>query len=220
MRNTIIATIAVLGFSLAVASPAHADTVCTNSLAGATGNVVVPDGATCLLGGTVIGDVSVGVGSTLRASATISGNLSADQCAEVAVNGGWIGGNATIRRCTGLDNNTPETIANAGVGGNVSCTDNGTSCDMTIDRIGGNVVIEHNGLSECALTQFALTTVEGNVRIDQNTSCTSLGASPVAIVDNVISGNLQCNGNRPGVTNEGRPNTVNGKETGQCRPGF
>jgi hypothetical protein len=180
----------------------------------------VPDGATCLLSGTVIGDVSVGVGSTLRASATISGNLSADQCAEVAVNGGGIGGNITIRRCTGPGSNTPETIANAGVGGNVSCTDNGTSCDMTIDRIGGNVVIEHNGLSECALTQFALTTVEGNVRIDQNTSCTSLGASPVAIVDNVISGNLQCNGNKPGVTNEGRPNTVNGNETGQCRPGF
>jgi hypothetical protein len=38
----------------------------------------------------------------------------------------------------------------------------------------------------------------------------------MAILDNMISGNLHCIGIAFGVSNQNKPNTVDGKESGQC----
>jgi hypothetical protein len=60
------------------------------------------------------------------------------------------------------------------------------------------------------VSQILFNTIGGSVRVNHNSDAT------VAILDNMISGNLHCIGNALGVSNQNKPNTVDGKESGQC----
>jgi hypothetical protein len=74
--------------------------------------------------------------------------------------------------------------------------------------IDGNVVV-----SSASFISINGNTISGNVNDQGNT--TGSGASNI-ITGNGIGGNLVCAGNMPPPTNNGVPNTVSGKEVGQC----
>jgi hypothetical protein len=195
-------SLAIIALGLAiifVAIPAaHADnnTSCTGLLQGViNGNVVVPDGATCLLDSTTVsGNVLVGKGASLSVgvfgSVTISGNLKADQCASVSITpvpGPYavsIGGNVAIRSCTGMSG-FDVGQGSLTIGGNFLCQFNSAPCFAQRGSIGGNANVSRN----------------------------SGGTSIVA--GNQIDGNLLCSGNTA-VINASAPNTVAGKRLGQC----
>ena len=57
-------------------------------------------------------------------------------------------------------------------------------------------------------------------RVTGSVSVASTSGTPLAAVvaANQITGNLDCTGNVPPPTNEGRPNQVLGAKTGECAP--
>jgi hypothetical protein len=196
--NQFATTMLAFGIMLAALPAARADTSCTGPLQGViSGNVFVPDGATCQLdNATVTGNVLVGAGATLAVgvlgSVTISGDLQADHCASVGVISFTtsllsIGGNVAIRSCTEMSGYDVSSGSSGSVtiGGNFLCRANSAPCFAQRGSIGGNTIVSDN----------------------------SGGTSIVA--GNEIDGNLLCFGNTA-VINASAPNTVFGKRLGQC----
>jgi hypothetical protein len=108
MRGFAHALIAAIPALVGGASAVHAaSTSCTSVLSGTiTGNIVVPNGASCTLSdATVTGDVQVLQNATLAVDATqqpttINGNVQANDCASALFEGGvTVTGSVQIQHC-------------------------------------------------------------------------------------------------------------------------
>jgi hypothetical protein len=182
--------------SLLVAPAARAaDTQCVGDLTnvGITGDLVVPNGASCALRNvTVRGDLLVGPGGALEVlgGVAVLGNVRIDQCAyanvdpSTAAAGISVAGNVEIERCTQTSGKR-FTVGRVAIAGNFACHDNAAPCFAVSLTIGGDMLINRNSGS--------ISYIEGNV----------------------IGGNLECVGN-VGVTDYGDPNTVRGEKLGEC----
>jgi hypothetical protein len=215
MKQFATAMLAALGMMLAALPAARADTTCPPSPPiGSTvnGNLVVPSGQICFLGGvtvignvqvqtnasialggvTVIGNVRVQTNASLANSivlSTIDGNIETDQCNFVHLFQVTVGGNVDIENCRPGNSDIIGYIAGHG----------------QIVQIDGNFTCNNN----VALVCFAVNgQVQGNVQINNNRQAQVIG--------NTIGGNLQCQGNTGGATDNGQPNTVAGHKLGQC----
>lgn len=244
MTRFAIAALATFGIVLAAGPGARAQNAsCSTTITGGVvrGNLVVPTGASCRLNGvTVEGNVSVGVSATLdvNTGSKIGGNIEAERCNFVFLFGNPIsvGGNLQIENCTGQSGYevTSGPAPGITIGGNFACENNAEPCLVTGGKVGGNVrFINNSGGS-----QLFSPTIGGNLSVNENSA--TLPGSEVAVVvrgtiggnvevndnsgpgdsivgGNVIHGNLQCQGNTPGVSdgNVG-PNTVSGNTEGQC----
>lgn len=160
-RIALLATlIAALGLG---ASPARAQQVTCIGYVDevSVGNVVVPEGETCVLDGTdVRGNVTVERDATLEAQAArIAGNLQADGAERVQIaNGSQVRGNIQIRRGWAisvidsriggnlqLDRNRGDLrVGRNAVGGNLQALGNHGGLAITRNRIGGNLQCEGN----------------------------------------------------------------------------
>ena len=114
------------------------------------GNVVVPYGASCTLGGpyggaNVSGNVQVSQHASLIIQArqypsTIAGDVEADHCASALLEGAvTVGGNVEITQCLGESGFAGPGIK---IGGDFECQNNSGACDATLGEVGGNVRIQ------------------------------------------------------------------------------
>jgi hypothetical protein len=204
------------GIMLGAALPAaRADTTCTQEISGGTiyGNIVVPNGNTCVLSGvmvtgnvivqanarlnidpfaltTIVGNVIFGAGTAIQmnlystAYLIVDGNVTANRCAYIIMTSVTIGGNFSAQNCTGAPSGQ------------------GISGQPTNTTVDGNFTCTGTA-GACGL--FGIT-VKGNVQIKNNGSG--------IVLSNIIGGNLQCSGNTGGVNGSG--NTVDGQKSGQC----
>jgi hypothetical protein len=172
-------------------------------------------------GATVDSNVSVGQNAqfyVFSGTGTINGNVRADQCNEVALlsDGGavFVGGNVQIQSCTSGAGyqwlGYPITI-----GGNFVCENTSGGCAATgPGSVGGNVQVNGNLSSYYPAAIVSDNTVGGNVQVNDNSGSGPYGSSDVG--GNKIQGNLQCQGNTGGVTDNNGANTVGGNKQGQC----
>jgi hypothetical protein len=230
-RIAILGMITALGTLLAVApgaAPASTPGVvvgnitCTGTIPGPTkivGNVVVPDGASCVLGLVpdpsiscciltdnsvwVTGNVTVGHGSNLTVglNSTIVGNLQADHCGfvELVSEGAEVvQGNVQISHCNGGshtgDPAFESTATGSRIGGNLECHDNTGPCILEGAFVHGNVQVTNN-VSPGSPSMIDDNTVQGDVQVTNNVST----GVPSVIAANSIAGNLQCQGNVPAI---------------------
>ena len=147
----------------------------------------IPAGEACSLIGTVIqGDLTIAAGASLEAYAgvEVEGNITGQGAVEVNLEDVTVGGNIQLSEGTLVD------IINGTVSGNVQLTGNG---EGSTDGGNGVSVVD--------------TFVEGDLQVSQNTG-------DVYISTNMVTGNLQCEGNDPAPT--GEDNEVTGSKEGQC----
>jgi feruloyl esterase len=179
------------------ASTGHAaNTSCTGTLSGSiTGDVVVPNGASCTLSNaTVTGDVQVRQNASLTIDATeqpttIGGNLEAIGCASALLEGGvTVTGNVQIERCSQQSGFIGPGVK---IGGNFQCVSNAGACEAELGAVQGSVQLQRNN-----------------------------AAADISLVS--VGGNLECGGNTPAPTHDFGPDFVTGILQGQCagRLGF
>lgn len=103
-------------------------------------NVVVPNGARCVMLGTrVVGNLSIRAGASLDASnAEIDGNLEGLEAAGVHVAGGRVGGNVL------LDKGSALSLGGTPVGGNLQLKENSGAINLQDLNVNSNVQIEGN----------------------------------------------------------------------------
>jgi hypothetical protein len=171
--------------------------VCTTTVTGTVASVNVPAGSvTCINGATVTGAVTVQPGGS------------------VVLNGARVAGGVLSQGSTGVricgsqirsENRGGTAIGIAGTVGPVVIGDGTAGCAR--NDIVGLVTLDRNHSVE----------VDTN-RVSGSVSVTNTAGSPQApvIAANQITVNLDCSGNVPAPTNEGRPNAVLGARTGQC----
>lgn len=182
----IIAIAMLVGGASAVQA---ANTNCTGALNGSiTGNIVVPNGASCTLSdATVTGNVQVQQNASLTVDATqqpttIGGNVEAINCASALLEGGvTVGGNVQIQGCAAQSGFVGPGVK---VGGNFQCSSNAGGCEARLGDVHGNAQIQANSSSDISLVS--------------------------------VSGNLQCQGNTPAPTHSFGPDFVTGNLQGQC----
>src|SRR5215469_474472 len=204
MRTRLVSALAFLlsaslGFIAGAPQAAANDATCSGLIGGQAtvttinGSVTVPNGAYCTLSFVnVTGDVRVGRNATLIVSAytepsTIGGNIGAQNCNTVLLNGNvTVGGNVEINSCNGTTASGfqgPDVVIN----GNFTCNANAGPCLAWLGRIGGNA------------------------HIGSNRSAT---ASDVSLVH--VEGNLNCVNNSPDPTQLHGPSWVDGRAQNQC----
>src|SRR5229473_3525887 len=175
------------------ASAAHAaSTSCTNVLSGTiTGNIVVPDGASCTLSdANVTGDVQVLQNASLTVDATqqpttINGNIRANHCASALLEGGvTVTGSVQVQQCAQRSGFVGPGVK---IGGDFQCSNNGGGCQADLGDVHGFVEIRGNNAS---------------------------AASDISLVS--VGGNLECHGNTPPPTHTFGPDFVAGNLQGQC----
>jgi len=187
------ALIAAIPALVGGASAVHAaSTSCTSVLSGTiTGNIVVPNGASCTLSdANVTGDVQVLQNASLTVDATqqpatINGNIQANHCASALLEGGvTVTGSVQIQHCA-----QPSGFVGPGVkiGGDFQCSNNGGGCQADLGDFHGFVQIQGNNAS---------------------------AASDISLVS--VGGSLECNGNSPPPTHTFGPDFVTGNLQGQC----
>lgn len=244
MKHFAIITLAALGALLATAPAAlAADTICTTYITGPQaiiGNVVVPDGASCLLGWvpppttlccnpppppgfgpvSVSGSVTVGHRSNLvvGSQSTIAGNLQANNCGYVELvseSSEVIDGNVQIAKCNGGATPGQPAFLSTGSGsrilGNFQCQNNTGPCVLEGAFVGQYVQVLYNVTPAGSLpSQIDDNQILGSVQVMNNV----FPGSPSIIDNNHISGSLQCQSNSPPPTGAG--NTVARGKQGQC----
>src|SRR5216683_4162129 len=193
MRRFVHALIVAIPVLLAGAVSVYAATTsCTGALSGSiTGNIVVPNGASCTLSdATVTGDVQVLQNATLAVDATqqpttIDGNVQANHCASALFEGGvTVTGSVQIQQCAQRSGFVGPGIK---IGGSFQCVDNGGGCQADLGDVHGFVQIQGNNAS---------------------------AASDISLIS--VGGNLQCSGNTPPPTHAFGPDFVSGNLQGQC----
>jgi hypothetical protein len=175
--------------------------VCITNTGTVGGSVTVNAGGRLdILGGNVSGNLTIQSGGALSfQGGSLAGNLNATGASLVTVYGAKISGNVTVSGSTGFvligaagDDNTPASGPNS-ISGNLTLSNNTAGAE-----VGGN-------------------TVSGNVSV---TGTTGTGSGPEnatpEVEANKISGGLACSSNTPAPVNDGHPNTVSGKRSGQC----
>lgn len=167
--------------ALVLPAPAAADDeTCTGTIGAQTvdGNVIVPDGESCALDGTVVtGNVLVGVGATLDASdASIDGNIQDDNndAGDVAVTDSAVGGNVQLEQGAGA------TIVRTNIDGDLQLESNEQALEADGNTIGGNLQANQNtgGLT------ITDNTIGGNLQ------CQSNDPAPTGS-GNVVSGDAE-----------------------------
>jgi hypothetical protein len=193
MRTCVIGLVTALSALVGGASAAHAaNTSCTGTLNGSiTGNIVVPNGASCTLSdATVTGNVQVQQNASLTIDATqqpttIGGNVEAINCASALLEGGvTVTGSVQIVQCAQKSGFVGPGVK---IGGNFHCINNGGGCEADLGDVQGNVQIVSNNSS---------------------------AASDISLVS--VGGNLQCVGNSPSPTHTFGPDFVAGNLQAQC----
>src|SRR6266436_7631485 len=153
MRRFVQALIAAIPALVGGASAVYAATTsCTSALSGSiTGNIVVPKGASCTLSdATVTGDVQVLQNATLTVDATqqpttIDGNVQANQCASVLLEGGaTVTGSVHIQQCAQQSGFVGPGIK---IAGDFQCINNGGGCQAGLGDVHGFVQIQGNNAS-------------------------------------------------------------------------
>ena len=172
-----------------------ADTSCTGSLSGnITGNVAVPNGASCTLSNaTVAGNVQVLQNATLTVDATaqpttIGGTVQAVGCTSAILEGGvTVNGDVRIAQCS-----QPSGFIGPGVkiGGAFQCSNDAGGCEADLGTVQGSVQIQGSSTADISLVS--------------------------------VGGSLQCGGNTAAPTHNFGPDFVTGSLQGQCaaRLGF
>jgi Tannase and feruloyl esterase len=168
------------------ASAGLADTNCTGTLGGKAtvttfnGNVTVQKNASCTLDFVnVTGNIQVSQGASLVVSAydepsTIGGNIEADHCNSVLLEGNvMVKGNLEIHQCIG-----PAGFQGPGIkiGGNFECHNNSGPCEAWLGNVDGNVQIHNNGSKTAS--DISLVTIGGNLECEQNTPAPTHNAGP------------------------------------------
>jgi hypothetical protein len=173
--------------------------VCTTTVTGTVASVTVPDGSvTCVNGASVMGSITVQPGGSLvvNPGTRVVGGISSQGSTGIRICG------ALIRSASG---GAGTAISVVGTVGPVVIGDGTAACPR--NDVVGQVSLDGNNSVELDTNR-----VSGSVSV-VNTS-----GSPQApvVAANQITVNLDCAGNVPAPTNEGRPNTVLGARTGQC----
>ncbi len=164
-------------------------------MTGTVADVNVPAGSvTCVNGATVTGAITVQPGGSLVLNgARVAGGISSQ-------------GSTGVRICgSQIRSSTSPTIAISGTVGPVVIGDGTAGCPRN-DVVG---LVSLNGNHS---VEFDTNRVSGSVSVVN----TSGSPQPPVIAGNQITANLDCSGNVPPPTNEGRPNAVQGARTGQC----
>ncbi|HUB95401.1 MAG TPA: tannase/feruloyl esterase family alpha/beta hydrolase [Stellaceae bacterium] len=225
MKTFAFALVLALAACFGAVTGAWADTKCTGTISGnsppngpfpystplmtITGNVTVPNGASCTLSSVnVTGNVQAGNGSSLTLSyVNISGNVQVQSGGTLLANAYeepmTIGGNVQASNCS-----TALLEGNVTVGGNVQIQ--GCSGTGPTGFQGPDIVIKGNFLcqSNSGGCEAWLGTVSGNVQVQSN------GVADVSLV--TVGGNLQCQANAGTVTHNHGPSWVTGNTQGQC----
>jgi hypothetical protein len=243
LRKVIFIIAGLLLASLAIASApaAQAATVCDDTIFGPgpiDGPVFVPEGEDCNLQGIEVqGSVYVARDATLviGGGSNIDGNVTAQRAGtflgdplatgedrySVVICNTLVQGYVFIERSMGRVLVGGDGCGGNRIEGNVNLSRNldgvelvGNDDQQTV----GNCPIESSGVpggsnsEECKIL--------GSVTIEYNTGRVPSPPYPSnrsAVVGyNEIDGNLKCNYNSPGVTNNGGPNDVGGFKSGQC----
>jgi hypothetical protein len=166
MKKFVVVSILTIMVALVGVGPAMAgDTQCVGALTGTHDNVVVPPGAHCeMTNATVIGNVKVLSGGSLRASnSRIGGSVQGDNSDWVCLQfGTQVRGNFEVKggqlgTTTGHDistivNGNTKVEENAGltfidaatVGGNIEILKNTGTLEVEFNTIGGNIKVEDN----------------------------------------------------------------------------
>lgn len=167
-------------------------TLCTGTLSGSYGSVVVPAGQSCSLSGaTVRGDVHVRARGILVVDpgTKIRGDIKAGHCRSVTLNGPVeVRGDVHIERCNADSGYTGPGVE---IGGSFVCHDNAARCHAEGGRVGGDV------------------------KIFDNTS-----AAPSEVSLNTIGGDLKCDDNSPAPGHALGANAIGGRALKQCAQGF
>jgi hypothetical protein len=204
MNRFAVIALAALGALLTTAPDAQADTNCTETFTtfqSMTGNLNVPNNATCILsaGASVTGNTTVGNGATLLIqSGTVAGNVQGNNCGFVGLINVTVGGSVQIGNCRGTNTYPYAVIVDGStIGGDFQCHNN------TVDQYACVLLLSH---------------IIGNVQVMNNVSSLSF---PPLILGNRIAKNLQCQNNIAAPTNGSIPNTVSGNPNqsseGQCK---
>jgi hypothetical protein len=226
MKSFVVAIFTALGF-LAAASVANAGGVvvgpppvtCSNQTISNGGtintNLTIADNTRCVvLNVTITGNVNVGKGASLDISpelvagekVVINGNVDANQCNSVTIISEppdiSIGGNFSIKNCTGN-----ATIVGSTIGNNLVCSNNTGSCSIQDVIVNGNATIDDNSGSAILSSK-----ISGNLDFSGNTAPGNF------VRDNTVGGNLSCKDNVPPPSLSG--NTVTGNAKGQCANGL
>jgi cytoskeletal protein CcmA (bactofilin family) len=224
MRKTFAACTMVLAFLFHV-PVVQADTF---SCDGAPGNikidddVLVPDGATCILEGTrVKGNVNVEAGGALRTrNARIGGNIQADEAAWIVVgNGTRVKGDVQIEGTTDTPSaGEPNVVCGARIKGNLQVTKNTAPFDLGCsngNRVKGNLQVQDNDIPgdfTGEVIAVSNNSVKGDLQFDDNLAAAAEATFDIS--DNRVKQNLQCSNNDPAPTGGG--NAVKGDRDGQC----
>ena len=164
--------------------------MCTSTIRASTvsGNLVVPQGASCVLDTvSITGNIRVLQNASLSVQAyvepsSISGNILADHCASVLLQGTvTVGGNLQIQNCTGKSGFVgPGTK----IYGNFLCQNNQGPCEAWLGEVVGSALIQNNTAS--LASDVSLTTIGGNLLCQQNTPAPTHNAGPNWITQNLL----------------------------------
>lgn len=185
MRKLLVlgTTIALLAITNAPAAAAANDLVCTGAVnSGTYGNVTVPAGNSCQLGGSVVVQgnfVATGAVDVVVSGATIEGNVRIQQSTGSFV---ILNGDTTVRKHVKVADNTVDLVlvGSAGSGGvmidgNVKITGNTASAvAANASTFGRNVSITHNTTTEAVQVACNVFT-GGNVDVSSNIATDEFG---------------------------------------------
>ena len=220
---------AALGLAMVVApAPAQAATgnvTCTTDIENTviTGNLTVPAGAICTLGGvTVQRNVSVGAGASLQFVGTIvGGNVSVGAGASTFLDSITVQGNVSVGAGASFEAGGTVIQRNLSTEGadNISIVFAEVDGNSSFDATSGTLSICTDSNPACVLFTFNPGTLNPNPHGPANkfgnVSITNTAPGSVVYGGNFVAGNLTCSGNTF-VTNLGIQNIVLGKESGQC----
>lgn len=177
---------ALATLSLIVVSPLYADDIqCTGSIAART----------------IDGSVIVPPGKSCTLTGTyVTGNVELQDGAKVLIRKG-----AKVNGSVLTDSAARVRIRDSEIGGNVQLTGVDFSEESSVlnSKIGGTVDWNDNG----ATFLIRYSEVDSDVKVNQNSAL-------ARVFDNVIGGNLQCQGNEPAP--RGARNVVQGSKENQC----
>jgi hypothetical protein len=179
MKRILVVLAMVLGLGAAAAPSAFADEfVCRGTVGARTvDNLKVPDGATCVLEGTIVeGTIKVETDATMRATGVrVDGNVQAEDAKLVIVRGrSWVGGSIQIVQ------GGAARVLRTSVIGDILYDENSRALKSNHNRIGGNLqAFQNTGGVE----------ITGN-RIDGNLQCKANKPAPTG-GNNVVQGNKE-----------------------------
>jgi hypothetical protein len=198
--------------------PAQGDVACTGVVANVSvDNVVVPEGAVCVLAGTQVrGNVLAKPGSTLQVSpgTQVFGNVEAKQGARLFVSPSKFGGHVKCDGCLVVS------ISSSLIGGNLQSVGAAGAFVFRTD-VGGNVeIVGTTGVAPVMLSQAV---VGGDVKLEKNEVPLSVGGITVggdlqsiegrygSLLFNFVEGNMQAFKNQGPL-----PTRISGNSIGQA----